>query len=138
MNIKILIIGRKSLIANFLKKELSKLYSVSLKNFKEILLYKKIDNFNFIINCSSHNWCWCLRSIFSCEWIHHFIVSFVNTGNQLDDSCKAFQWRICAGVRLPHSRLCGHRRIQRWLRWTRQHVRTYELRGECSLYSCFY
>ena len=54
MNIKILIIGRKSLIANFLKKELSKLYSVSLKNFKEILVYKKIANFNFIINCSSH------------------------------------------------------------------------------------
>lgn len=54
MNIKILIIGRKSLIANFLKKELSKLYIVSLKNFKEVLAFKKIANFNFIINCSSH------------------------------------------------------------------------------------
>jgi dTDP-4-dehydrorhamnose reductase len=53
MKIKILIIGRKSFIANFLKKELSKFYNVTLKNFKEILHYKKINSVNFIINCSS-------------------------------------------------------------------------------------
>jgi dTDP-4-dehydrorhamnose reductase len=54
MKKKILIIGRKSLIANFLKKKLSKLHNVSLKDFKEKLTYKKITNYNFIINCSSH------------------------------------------------------------------------------------
>jgi dTDP-4-dehydrorhamnose reductase len=51
---KVLIVGRRSFIAQYLHDKLAKKFNTTFKNFREIKNHKKLKNFNFIINCSSY------------------------------------------------------------------------------------
>ena len=49
---KILIVGKKGFIGNSLYKYLKKYFDVKLVDFRTFTKTKKINNFNYIINCS--------------------------------------------------------------------------------------
>ena len=54
MKNKIIIIGKRSLIASFLKKNLSLIHNITLKNFSEVKKNHNLGRFDYLINCSSH------------------------------------------------------------------------------------
>ena len=51
---KIIIIGKRSLLANYLKKKLSSVHKITLKNFNEVKNNKSLGKFDYLINCSSY------------------------------------------------------------------------------------